>query len=263
MSGSLFYIFQQPRFANRRIASQRSLFRTAIAVPAGESSRNAHLHPCRVVVIVVAVAATYVFQIWREDNGKSIRVGYMVRVTLPYTFVPFCCLFIQSVRDWTTRVPFSFEELHSPFGGRRSAEVGRAQMHCEIRKIAISWSLDWAANRRPANRALVSVAHRLTSRLTLASADSAPLNYRLGINSRLPPSLSLSLICGTCRGFIPLFLFLFFSRTPYNGGIKASRAAGVQNVMGRNVEHSDGNANRLKMYASRWLMGLNFSWLSR
>lgn len=116
--------------------------------------------------------------------------------------------------------------------GVRMCVRARANIHCETRKMAISWSLDYAENRRPANPVPVSVAHRLTSRLTLASADSAPLNYCLGINSSstsrsLSLSLYLLLIRGTCRGFIPLFVFPFF-RTPYNEGIKASRAAGVQ-----------------------------------
>jgi len=131
-SGTLFNIFQQPRSS--------PLFRTAIAVPAGESSCNAHLHPCRVVIIVVvAAAATYVFQIWREDNGKSIRVGYTVRVTF-YTYVPFCCLFMQSVRDWTTRVRRAFRSVSKNcirrlvVGGGQARACSRAQIYCETGK---------------------------------------------------------------------------------------------------------------------------------
>lgn len=172
-----------------------------------------------------------------------MRVGYTVRVILPYTYVPFCYLFMQSVRDWATRVRRAFrlvsEELHSVIGDRRRSGA-RAQIYCETRKIAISWSLDWTGNRRPANPVFVSVAHRLTWRLTLASPDSARRWIIVsGLISSLSSHLFLSSARGSCRGFIPLFLLFSECRITRESRIAERRGS---NLMGRNVEHSDAGA---------------------
>lgn len=193
-----------------------------------------------------------------------MRVGYTIRVTLPYTYASFRCLFMQSLRDWTTARSVRFRRIAFAVTGDAGDQACvLARTNCETRKIAISWSLDWESGEPTTCQSCTRISGASINFAIDVSFSQfrAPLNYRLGINSPRSPSLfiSLSLVRGSCRGFIPLFSFFFFffeHRITRESRIAERR---VSNLMGRNVEHSDGSANRLKMYASRWLMGLNFS----
>lgn len=241
-------------FLELRLCSFHRKRESRICIPVG---------PCLVATAILRTYPRFEERTMGNRCGSDIRYVSLSGTHMPCSVVCSCSHCVIERRGCDAR-SVQFRRIAVIGDRRRSGVRARARTNCETRKIAISWSFDWAGNRRPANPisrisgALINFAIDVSF-----SRFRAPLNYRLGINS--PPSLPLSFSGSRIAPRIyPSFLFflLFFFEHHITRESRIAERRG-SNLMGRNVEHSDGSANRLKMYASRWLMGLNFSSPSR